>query len=267
LPGGEVLDVLEKFDTLPESWSQFYCGIVVLVFEFLHQQKIAYRDLKPENLVMDEQGYCHVVDFGIAKRCNKGKTWTMCGTPDYLAPEIMLGKGHDWGADCWSLGVLLYELTHGLPPFYDDNPANTPKKVIKGKFAIPTIFSRPLVGLISQLLTDPAHRLGRTQGGVRRIRKHPWFKGIDWQALLNRQVNAPWIPELGKLEKLGTKFDGVWDAPDSDWHPQLETLKTRASWSLASANSTTGVARAAARFKMNNIGRTSSMPVSSGPYG
>ena len=87
------MDLLEKHEKIPESWARFYCGTVVLVFEYIHQQKIAYRDLKPENLVLDENGYCRVVDFGLAKRCDKGKTWTMCGTPDYLAPEIITGKG------------------------------------------------------------------------------------------------------------------------------------------------------------------------------
>jgi len=104
LPGGEVLDLLDEHKKFSEDWSRFYCGAVVLVFEYLHQQKIAYRDLKPENLVLDEEGYCVVVDFGLAKRCDRGKTWTMCGTPDYLAPEIITGKGHDWGVDYWALG-------------------------------------------------------------------------------------------------------------------------------------------------------------------
>ena len=104
LPGGEILDLLEKYDKLPQEWVRFYGGTVVMVFEYMHQQKIAYRDLKPENLVLDEAGYCHVVDLGLAKRCNQGKTWTTCGTPDYLAPEIITGKGHDWGVDYWALG-------------------------------------------------------------------------------------------------------------------------------------------------------------------
>lgn len=233
LPGGEILDLLEKYDKFPESWTRFYCGIVVLVYEFLHQQKIAYRDLKPENLVLDEQGYCHVIDLGIAKKCVKGKTWTMCGTPDYLAPEIVGGKGHDWGADYWSLGILLYELTHGLPPFYDEYPANTPKKVMKGKYSIPTSFSRPLVDLISRLLTTQAKRLGRTAGGARKIRKHAWFEDIDWQALLKREVKVPWEPKPENLEKLGSKFDGKWDAPESDWQPVLDGHQLGSSWALS----------------------------------
>ena len=232
LPGGEILDLLEKYDKLPPDWVRFYGGTVVMVFEYMHQQKIAYRDLKPENLVLDEAGYCHVVDLGLAKRCNTGKTWTTCGTPDYLAPEIITGKGHDWGVDYWALGVLLFELTDGFPPFYDDNPTITAKKVIKGTYSIPPNFDRKLVDLICKLLTIQSKRLGRTQGGVRNIRKHPWFGKFNWQALLDRKMPPPYVPELGNLEKLGSKDDGKWDAPDSDWEADL-TGTRRDSWKLA----------------------------------
>lgn len=222
LPGGEVLDLLEEYEKFPESWTRFYCGTVVSVYDYMHKQKIAYRDLKPENVVLDQDGYCYLVDLGIAKKCDKGKTWTMCGTPDYLAPEIVKGQGHDWGVDYWALGVLLYELCHGFPPFYDDNPTNTAKKVMEGVYDIPPNFSRMLIDLISRLLTHQSKRLGRTRGGVRKIRQHPWFDGFDWQALLNREMKVPWVPKIKNLEKLGTKDDGKWDAPDSNWNPQLD---------------------------------------------
>jgi len=237
LPGGEVLDLLDEHKKFSEDWSRFYCGAVVLVFEYLHQQKIAYRDLKPENLVLDEEGYCVVVDFGLAKRCDRGKTWTMCGTPDYLAPEIITGKGHDWGVDYWALGVFVYELTHGYPPFYDDDPTKTAKKVMKGTYDIPDNFSRALIDLVSRLLSPQAQRLGRTQGGVRKIRKHAWFEGFNWQGLLDREIKVPHVPKLGNLEKLGTKDDGKWDAPPSRWEPDLNpSTGRRESWSLTVFN-------------------------------
>lgn len=221
LPGGEILDLLDQYDKFPESWTRFYCGTVIVVFEYLHQQKIAYRDLKPENLVLDETGYCHVVDFGLAKRCN-GKTWTTCGTPDYLAPEIVTGKGHDWGVDYWALGVLIYEMTYGWPPFYDENPTNTARKVIRSQYTMPPEFSRKLVDLISKLLTPQAQRLGRTRGGCRQIRKHPWFEDFNWQRLIDKKMKAPYKPEIGNVEKLGYNLDEVkWDAPDCDWVADL----------------------------------------------
>eukprot|EP00956_Cyclotella_meneghiniana_P043629 scaffold280274_cov139-Cyclotella_meneghiniana.AAC.1 len=132
LPGGELMDLLDSKKKFPEAWTKFYGASVVAGFSCIHEKKIAYRDLKPENLVLDADGFCHIIDFGLAKRCDKGKTWTFCGTPDYLAPEIIRGKGHDWGVDYWGLGVFFYELTHGYPPFYANDPTNTARKIIKG---------------------------------------------------------------------------------------------------------------------------------------
>jgi len=123
--------------------------------------------------------------------------------------------------DYWAFGVLLYELTYGMPPFHDANPMNTAKNVMNGSFSIPPHFSRLLVDLVSQLLTDQSKRLGRTKGGVRNIRKHPWFSEFDFLALLNRTMKVPFAPQLGNLEKLGKKDDGKWDAPDSDWEPSF----------------------------------------------
>mmetsp|Transcript_15562 Transcript_15562/g.33527 ORF Transcript_15562/g.33527 Transcript_15562/m.33527 type:complete len:757 (+) Transcript_15562:50-2320(+) len=238
LPGGEVLDLLHEYENFPESWVRFYSATIVLVFEYIHEQKIAYRDLKPENLVLDEYGYCRVVDLGLTKRCNNGKTWTMCGTPDYLAPEIITGKGHDWGVDYWALGVLIYELCYGLPPFYDENRIKTAKKVIKRQFWIPPHFTHQLVDIVSRLLTDQSKRLGRTRNGVSGIKKHAWFAGFDWQALLDHEMKAPWVPDLGNLELLASKEDENWDAPDSEWQPNLDMESNRASWMMGNSVTT-----------------------------
>lgn len=235
LPGGELLDLLHEHGNFPESWVRFYSATIVLVFEYIHEQKIAYRDLKPENLVLDEYGYCRVVDLGLAKRCNNGKTWTLCGTPDYLAPEVFRGKGHDWGVDYWALGVLIYELCYGLPPFYDENRSRTAKKVIKKQFWIPPHFTHQLVDIVSRFLTDQSKRLGRTRSGVRGIKDHSWFSGFDWQALLDHDMKAPWVPDLGNLEKLAAKDDKNWDAPDSEWQPNLDMTSNRASWMMGNS--------------------------------
>jgi len=240
LPGGEVLDLLYKHEKFPESWTRFYGATIVLFFEYIHEQKIAYRDLKPENLVLDENGYCRVVDLGLTKRCNNGKTWTMCGTPDYLAPEIITGKGHDWGVDYWAFGVLLYELCYGMPPFHDANPMNTAQNVMNGSYSIPPHFSRLLVDLVSQLLTCQSKRLGRTKGGVRNIRKHPWFSEFEFLALLNRTMKVPFAPQLDNLEKLGKKDDGKWDAPDSDWEPSFVDPHSRRQSSYVKINGPEG---------------------------
>ena len=122
LQGGELFTHLRNRGKLPEQSARFYAATVVYAFSTLHAKKIAYRDLKPENLVMDSKGYVKLVDFGLAKQLLSGKTWTLCGTPDYLAPEIILNEGHDLAVDYWALGVLIFEMVVGAPPFYAEDP-------------------------------------------------------------------------------------------------------------------------------------------------
>merc|ERR1719223_34080 len=221
LPGGELMDLLDSQRHFPESWTRFYGATVLSAFQTIHGKQIAYRDLKPENLVLDAEGYCYVIDFGLAKKCDKGKTWTFCGTPDYLAPEIIRGKGHDWGVDYWGLGVLLYELTNGYPPFYADDPTNTARKIIKGTYSTPSNFSDALGNLIKKLLCEQSKRLGRTQGGAEEIVKHQWFSGFDWEALLAKEMKVPSKPNVGRLENLGRR-DHPSHAPDSSWNPKFD---------------------------------------------
>mmetsp|Transcript_29310 Transcript_29310/g.61080 ORF Transcript_29310/g.61080 Transcript_29310/m.61080 type:complete len:679 (+) Transcript_29310:139-2175(+) len=221
LPGGELMDLLDLKQKFPENWSRFYGATVLSAFESIHKKKIAYRDLKPENLVLGADGYCYVIDFGLAKKCDKGKTWTFCGTPDYLAPEIIRGRGHDWGVDYWGLGIFLFEITHGYPPFYAPDPTNTARKIIRGVFSTPANFSENLSDLISKLLCEQMKRLGRTQGGAAEIIKHPWFSGFDWDSLLEKKMQVPWKPKVGDLEKLGKKDYQTANAPDSSWNPEF----------------------------------------------
>ena len=213
------MDLLDNKRKFPEPWTKFYGASVVSAFSCMHDKKIAYRDLKPENLVLDADGYCHVIDFGLAKRCDKGKTWTFCGTPDYLAPEIIRGKGHDWGVDYWGLGVFFYELTHGFPPFYASDPTNTARKIIKGAFPVPSSFSKPLADIVCKLLVEQNKRLGRTQGGCSAIMAHPWFSGFDWHAMLSRTMVVPSKPKLGNLLNMGKTDTKRVCVAESNWNP------------------------------------------------
>lgn len=222
LPGGELMDRLDALRAFPENHTRFYAASVLSAFEKIHSKQIAYRDLKPENLVMDADGFCYVIDFGLAKKCDGGKTWTFCGTPDYLAPEIVRGKGHDWGVDYWGLGVLLFELTNGDPPFYAEDPTKTARNIIKGTFNVPSKFSQALTDLITKLLCDQSKRLGRTQGGASQIVKHQWFSGFDWDALTGKTMQTPWKPKLGDLANLGSRDYGGGGAPDSPWNPVFD---------------------------------------------
>ena len=129
LQGGELFTYLRNSVKISEPCARFYAASVISAIASLHEKRIAYRDLKPENLVFDEKGYIKLVDFGLAKVLTSGKTWTLCGTPDYLAPEIILNEGHDLAVDYWALGILIFEMVVGIPPFYAEDPMEVYEKV------------------------------------------------------------------------------------------------------------------------------------------
>merc|ERR1712194_1004305 len=187
MPGGDLMSYMAKKTRkgggFTEDVTRFYAASVVLAFEMLHLLMISYRDLKPENIVLDKKGYGVLVDFGLAKEIVEGQTYTFCGTPDYLAPEIISGAGHDWAVDYWCLGVFLFEMTNGTAPFYATHQARRVRKIQKGfEFVrMPSHFSSGLSDLITNLLvSDQSKRLGRTQNGVQGIINHHWFAGFDW---------------------------------------------------------------------------------------
>ncbi|KAL7529353.1 hypothetical protein ACHAXR_002917 [Thalassiosira sp. AJA248-18] len=181
LCGGELCELLYFENKFNEDWSMFYSASVLAAFAHMHERKVAYRDLKPENLVLDNAGYVKIVDFGLAKVIKGGQTYTFCGTPDYLAPEVILSEGHDWAVDYWGLGVLIYEMMEGVAPFYAENPMDTYRKALSGQVHIPDHFTVIVANLIKKLLhTDQSKRLGRTVGGTTAIMCHRWFANFDW---------------------------------------------------------------------------------------
>jgi serine/threonine protein kinase len=173
---------------------------VVLCFEYLHDRRIVYRDLKPENLLFDAQGYLKLVDFGFAKEVVT-KTWTLCGTPEYLAPEIVLNKGHDRCADWWALGILVYEMLVGTPPFTDDHdPMQIYQKVLKGSVPEPK-GQRPLgkeaKEVVNKLLAkDVNERLGCQKNGCEEVKRAPFFSKLNWHRLEKKLIQPPYVPEV-----------------------------------------------------------------------
>jgi len=194
--GGEFFSHLRKAGRFPNDTSRFYAGQITLTFEYLHSLMILYRDLKPENLLLDRDGNCKVTDFGFAKKVEY-RTWTLCGTPEYLAPEIILSKGHGKAVDWWALGILMYEMLAGYPPFYDEDPLGIYQKILEGKIKFPWHFDRHSKDLIKKLLTaDLTKRLGNLKGGAEDIKKHKWFAEIDWQDMLDKKMTPPIKPDV-----------------------------------------------------------------------
>uniref|UniRef100_A0A669CM54 cGMP-dependent protein kinase n=1 Tax=Oreochromis niloticus TaxID=8128 RepID=A0A669CM54_ORENI len=200
--GGELWTILRDRGSFEDSTTRFYTGCVVEAFAYLHAKGIIYRDLKPENLILDSRGYAKLVDFGFAKKigfCKK--TWTFCGTPEYVAPEIILNKGHDVSADYWSLGILMYELLTGSPPFSGPDPMKTYNVILRGidMIEFPKKITKNAANLIKKLCRDnPSERLGNLKNGVKDIQKHKWFEGFNWEGLRKGTLTPPITPDVSR---------------------------------------------------------------------
>ncbi|XP_026756217.2 cGMP-dependent protein kinase, isozyme 2 forms cD5/T2 isoform X1 [Galleria mellonella] len=196
--GGELWTILRDRGQFDDATTRFYTACVVEAFHYLHSRNIIYRDLKPENLLLDSKGYVKLVDFGFSKKLQASrKTWTFCGTPEYVAPEVIMNRGHDISADYWSLGVLMFELLTGSPPFTGADPMKIYNKILKGIDAVefPRSITRNAANLIKKLCRDnPAERLGYQRGGITEIQKHKWFDGFNWEGLAQRTLEPPITP-------------------------------------------------------------------------
>nr|XP_015219967.1 PREDICTED: cGMP-dependent protein kinase 2 isoform X2 [Lepisosteus oculatus] len=198
--GGEIWSLLRDRGSFDDHTAKFCTGCVTEAFDYLHQNSILYRDLKPENLMLDSEGYIKLVDFGFAKKIECGqKTWTFCGTPEYVAPEIILNKGHDFSVDFWSLGILVFELLTGNPPFCGSDQMMTYNFILKGieKMDFPKKITRRPEDLIRKLCKqNPTERLGNLKNGITDIKKHRWFNGFNWEGLKARSLMSPLKREL-----------------------------------------------------------------------
>lgn len=208
-PGGEIFSFLRRAKRFNEPTAQFYAAEIVLVFEFLHDvEGVAYRDLKPENLLLDADGHVKLVDFGFAKQLYNMETYTLCGTPEYLAPEVIHNSGHGLAVDWWALGILIYEFLVGQPPFWDPNPMAIYEQIVEGHIRFPHNMSPAARDVISGLCkTNPSERLGYISGGTQRVKDHPFFKGIDWDDLYNRKEKGPIIPRIDHAADAGNFED------------------------------------------------------------
>lgn len=214
VPGGELFSYLRQENTLSESSTRFYAAEILLAFEYLHSLSIVYRDLKPENILLTAKGHVKITDFGFAKIV-RDRTYTLCGTPEYLAPEIIQSKGHDKGVDWWALGILIYEMLAGYPPFLDDTPYVIYQKILAGHIEWPSHFSPEVRDLIRKLLNgDRTRRLGSLRGGAYDVKMHPWFSSCikNWDYVYSCGYRAPYIPRVSGADDT-SNFDSY---PESD---------------------------------------------------
>ncbi|KAF4367049.1 hypothetical protein G4B88_016761 [Cannabis sativa] len=263
LPGGDMMTLLMREDTLPEDVARFYIAQSVLAIESIHKHNYIHRDIKPDNLLLDKYGHMKLSDFGLCKpldcttlpalhenrtmgdenmteamdidgtEADNRKSWrspreqlqhwqmnrrklafSTVGTPDYIAPEVLLKKGYGMECDWWSLGAIMYEMLVGYPPFYSDEPIATCRKIVHWRthlqFPEDAKLTPEAKDLICRLLCDVDHRLGT--GGAHQIKSHPWFNGVMWDKLY--EMEAAFKPEVnGELDTQNfMKFDEL-DAP------------------------------------------------------
>ncbi|KAJ8433370.1 hypothetical protein Cgig2_020450 [Carnegiea gigantea] len=260
LPGGDMMTLLMRKDTLTEDEARFYVAETVLAIESIHKHNYIHRDIKPDNLLLDRNGHMKLSDFGLCKPLdcrnlqekdftvvnnfsgalhNDGRpvapkrtqqeqlqhwqknrrmlAYSTVGTPDYIAPEVLLKKGYGMECDWWSLGAIMYEMLVGYPPFYSDDPMSTCRKIVNWrhhlKFPEEARLSQEAKDLICKLLCNVDQRLGTK--GADEIKAHPWFKGIEWDKLYQRE--AAFIPEVN--DELDTQNFEKFEETDKQPHP------------------------------------------------
>jgi len=206
--GGELFYHLKKEGRFPEIRVKFYAAEIVCAMAHLHSLQIVYRDLKPENILIDMEGHICITDFGLSKEINPNEgTHTFCGTPEYLAPEVLKGQGHGVAVDWWSLGTLIYEMLTGLPPFYSQNINIMYQKILNGELRFPSYVSADAQSLLEGLLTrDVDKRLGSNTS--QDVKKHPFFKDIDWEKLEKKEMEPPYKPKV-KSDSDTSQIDSV----------------------------------------------------------
>ncbi|WKY15943.1 hypothetical protein Q1695_000986 [Nippostrongylus brasiliensis] len=198
LNGGELFSHLQKDKTFSESRSRFYAAQIASAIGYLHENNIIYRDLKPENLLLDKHGYLVLTDFGLCKEgmTPTSVTNTFCGTPEYLAPEIILKKPYDVAVDWWCLGCVLYEMLYGLPPFYSRDHNEMYNRIVNEQLKMKKNISASSTDIVTKLLQkDKNKRLG-SKSDFREVKEHEFFRTIDWDKLLRREIKAPFIPRI-----------------------------------------------------------------------
>ncbi|CAK1583905.1 unnamed protein product [Parnassius mnemosyne] len=206
--GGDLMFQIQRARKFDEPRARFYAAEVTLALQFLHSHGVIYRDLKLDNILLDSEGHCKLADFGMCKEgiLDGATTTTFCGTPDYIAPEILQELEYGPSVDWWALGVLLYEMLAGQPPFEADNEDDLFESILHDDVLYPVWLSKDAVSILKGFMTkSPARRLG-VAGGAAGIRAHAFFRDMDWDALAQRRLRPPFRPKV-KSKREASNFD------------------------------------------------------------
>jgi serine/threonine protein kinase len=232
--GGELYSIYRRLQLHgSERHAKFYAAGVALALAHLHERSFVYRSIKPENVVLNSHGYPKLTDFDLAKFV-VGKTFTTCGTPDYFAPELIASSGHSFPLDWWTLGVLIFELLSGSPPFESAFPMQIYSKVVKGidHVTFPPKCKGPVEDLCKALLQkEPSKRLPARAGGIQNLKDHKWYAGFDWPAFADLKLEAPYKPVVKSNTDISNFSASEEDRPKaveysddgSDWDKDFAT--------------------------------------------
>jgi len=211
--GGELFSTLREMKQMKFNVARFYTMEVISAIMYLHEMLVVYRDIKPENILIHRSGHIKLTDFGFAKYLKDAKTFTLCGTPAYMAPEIIAGKGHDFMVDWWSVGILFFELLTGNPPFDAKEEMEVYRRVMDGHAQYPINMDKKAKDAITRLLNpNPKLRLGSPTYPIK-IKDHQVFKGISWEKVNAGKVSPPWRPSV-KDSDLDDSCFGTFDESD-----------------------------------------------------
>ncbi|XP_047971638.1 serine/threonine-protein kinase AtPK1/AtPK6-like [Salvia hispanica] len=218
--GGHLFYHLYRQGIFSEDQARVYTAEIVSAVSHLHKNGIVHRDLKPENILMDSDGHVMLTDFGLAKEIDESsRSNSLCGTTEYMAPEILQSKGHNKNADWWSVGILLYEMLTGKPPFVHANRKKLQEKIINEKLKLPPRLTSEAHSLLRGLLQkDPLNRLGSGTRGAEEIKSNKWFSTINWKKIEEREIKPKFKPDVSGQD-CTENFDKCWTAMPLDDSP------------------------------------------------
>ena len=200
IAGVNLKNLIKTNEKLSLEHAKFYLASLITILDYLHKKKIIYRDLRPDLIFINNNGYIKLIDFSLSKKMKADFAYTLCGIPEYYSPEMINQTGYNKSIDFWQLGILLYEMLVGFTPFIDSDPVKLFNKIKNCKIKFPKHINKNAKTLIRHfLIIDINKRLGCTKKGIYEIIQNPFFEGFDWEGLLNRNLHPPYLTKINHV--------------------------------------------------------------------